>query len=141
MTLGEDIVLDIEVPSAIPRMTCSRDRLRDAVIQLLANSREALPAGGSISIAVASKRHAPLSEVVELRIIDNGIGMDRETLRRASDPFFTTKSTGLGGLGLTIVSHFAQEIGGNFHLQSEFGIGTRATLVLPLRSRGEKRAL
>ncbi|MBB3545119.1 signal transduction histidine kinase [Rhizobium sp. BK176] len=100
-----------------------------------------MPEGGSISLAVAATRHAPLSEVVELRIVDNGIGMDRETLRRASDAFFTTKSTGLGGFGLTIVGHFAQEIGGNLHLQSEIGIGTRATLVLPLRSRDEKLAL
>jgi signal transduction histidine kinase len=120
-------VLEIDVPSAIPRLSCPRDRLRDAVIQLLANSREALPAGGSIPIAVASKRHGPLSDVVELRIVDNGIGMERETLRRAIEPFFTTKATGLGGLPLTIVGHFADEIGGRFDLHRELGIGTRAT--------------
>jgi signal transduction histidine kinase len=129
--MGPDIMLDIVARSAIPRVSCSRDRLRDAVIQLLANAREALPAGGTISIE-ASNNHRSDARAVELRIVDNGIGMERETLRRAVEPFFTTKATGLGGLGLTIVGHFADEIGGRLHLHSELGIGTRATLFLPL---------
>jgi len=131
-TLGPDTSLDIIVTPAALRLHCSRERLRDAVIQLIANAREALPRGGTISVAVAPHHHGP--QAVELRIVDDGIGMARDTLQRAVEPFFTTKSTGLGGLGLTIVSHFADEIGGNFDLHSELGVGTRATLLVPLSS-------
>jgi len=133
-TMGPDIMLEIVVPSAIPGVSCSRDRLRDAVIQLLANARDALPTGGTISIEAALNNHRSDAKAVELRVVDSGIGMERETLRRAVEPFFTTKTTGLGGLGLTIVGHFADDIGGRFHLHSELGIGTRATLLLPLSS-------
>jgi signal transduction histidine kinase len=57
--------------------------------------------------------------------------MTKEVLRRASNPFFTTKGSGLGGLGLPMVNRFAQEAGGRLQLESEPGRGTVATLRLP----------
>lgn len=80
---------------------------------------------------MTAKRQGPAARAIELRVIDNGIGMRSEMLRRAVEPFSTPKSTGVGDPGLTIVSHFADEMGGSFHLHSELGIGTRAILSLP----------
>ncbi|WP_277600184.1 response regulator [Sphingomonas koreensis] len=61
------------------------------------------------------------------------MGMDAETLRRATEPFFTTKGVGKGtGLGLPMVHGMAQQIGGTFELLSEIGEGTRAVLWLPV---------
>jgi CheY-like chemotaxis protein len=75
-----------------------------------------LPAGGYVSLAV----------------IDNGAGMDDETLARATEPFFTTKGVGKGtGLGLSMVHGLAEQSGGRLRLSSRPGQGTRAELWLP----------
>lgn len=131
--LPSDVTLNVRVAPATRGAHCCRDGLRDAVIQLLLNARDALPIGGAISLNAASGHHENLGPTIELQIADNGLGMPQEMLRRATEPFFTTKATGLGGLGLTIVSHFAEDAGGAFRLQSRLGLGTEATLSLPVR--------
>ncbi|KQV73277.1 ATP-binding protein [Rhizobium sp. Root1220] len=130
-SLAPEIQLDVKLASSLPLAACCRERLRDAIVQLLSNARDALPAGGIIGLSAAARHHRDGVSSLDLHVSDNGIGMEGTMLRRALEPFFTTKTTGLGGLGLTIVSHFAREVGGKFHLESEFEIGTRATLSLP----------
>ncbi|MDP9810457.1 signal transduction histidine kinase [Rhizobium tibeticum] len=125
--LGPEVTLDVRITPTTPSVACCREGLRDAVIQFLANAREALPMGGAISLAAAARERGHATATLELRVVNNGPGMPYDMIRRASEPFFTTKTTGLGGLGLTIVSHFANEAGGSFRLESELGLGTRAT--------------
>lgn len=124
------IRLEVRIESDLPPARCDRLGLQNAVLNLVFNARDAMPNGGSISIdaAVADKGHCAL---VELRVADTGIGMTQETMVRAFDPFFTTKCQGLGGIGLPLVKHFAQQHGGSVEIDSVLGSGTTVTLRLP----------
>jgi signal transduction histidine kinase len=72
---------------------------------------------------------------VVIQVEDNGIGMDEETVRRASEPLFTTKARGTG-LGLSIVKKIVEEHDGTLSLESELHGGTKVTLWMPVRERG-----
>jgi signal transduction histidine kinase len=76
---------------------------------------------------------------VALAVEDNGPGMDRETLRRAREPFYTTRARG-SGLGLAIVDRLAREAGGSMRVESAPGRGTRVTLVLKAAPAGPAAA-
>jgi signal transduction histidine kinase len=68
---------------------------------------------------------APEEDLVSVEIVDNGRGMDRDTVDKALDPFFTTKSVRKVGLGLSLLAQAARESGGDFELESQEGEGTR----------------
>lgn len=129
--LAPNVRLEVAIVASVPPAKCCREGLRNAIVQLLSNALDALPMGGTVSLAADARRHINSAPTIELQVRDNGLGMRRETLRLATEPFFTTKVTGLGGLGLTVVNHFAKDAGGEFFLESELGFGTRATLSLP----------
>ena len=70
---------------------------------------------------------------VRIRVSDTGMGMDQKTLAQAMEPFFTTKGIGKGtGLGLSMVHGLANQSGGTFRLHSEIGVGTTASIFLPV---------
>ena len=117
-------------------VTCSRESMQSAIMNLLFNARDAMPEGGLISLVAAAIYQGDVATEIELRVSDNGLGMTRDTLLRAIDPFFTTKSTGLGGLGLPMVTRFAQEAGGHLYIESEPGVGTIVALRLPIPRSG-----
>ncbi|MGX5850055.1 sensor histidine kinase [Mesorhizobium sp. PL10] len=122
------IRFEVQVGSDLPLVRCDRIGLQNAVLNLLLNARDAMPDGGLISVdALVSER----STQVDIRVVDNGIGMTSETMVRAFDPFFTTKGEGLGGVGLPMVKRFAEESGGSVVVQSTLGAGTTVTLRLP----------
>jgi signal transduction histidine kinase len=124
-----DISLSIDVPADLPPVRCHRIELQSAVLNLVTNARGALPDGGSIVIVA---RGVADDQLVELSVADNGVGMSRETLLRAFNPYFTTRADGRGtGLGLAMVQRFAQEAGGRVELASTPGAGTTVTLRLP----------
>lgn len=114
----------------LPAVTCDPLALQSAVLNLLFNARDAMPDGGIISVRAEA---IPLNfgEGIELRIVDNGIGMKPDTIVRAFEPFFTTKCDGLGGVGLPMVKRFVQDAGGQIFIDSEFGVGTTVRLQLP----------
>ncbi len=98
-----------------------------------------MPNGGTVTISARERRldlkDGPLApgEYVCLSLEDEGIGMDMETLERATEPFFTTKGIGKGtGLGLSMVHGLAAQSGGHLVLKSEKGRGTTAELWLPI---------
>ncbi len=103
------------------------------------NARDAMPEGGEIVISAREEtvprgamRLGP-GRYVHVRVSDTGAGMNEETLRRATEPFFTTKAPGRGtGLGLSMVHGLAEQFGGRFTLESEVGRGTVAQLWLPV---------
>ena len=125
------ISFELFAHESLPVLQCSRVGLQSAVMNLLLNARDAMPNGGTISLVATTIYHANAADI-ELRVSDNGMGMTVDVLRRATDPFFTTKVSGLGGLGLPMVSRFAQEAGGRLWLDSELGRGTVVTLRLPV---------
>jgi signal transduction histidine kinase len=127
-----DIVLSTEAATDLPLLRCNRIELQSAVLNLVINAREAMPDGGSIRIVARCVADGPFVGVVELSVVDDGVGMSRETLMRAFNPYFTTKVGGRGGgLGLAMVKRFAEEAGGRVDIASALGAGTAVTLRLP----------
>ncbi|MEI9424948.1 ATP-binding protein [Mesorhizobium sp. Cs1299R1N1] len=122
--------LDVRAGTDLAAAKCDPLGLQNAVLNLVFNARDAMPSGGLISISAATIVHG-LATMVELRVEDSGIGMTRETVLRAFDPFFTTKGKGLGGVGLPMVKHFAEQHGGSVDIESIFGAGTTVILRLP----------
>lgn len=108
-----------------------------AVMNLVLNARDAMPAGGTIQIRTAVEELAGDAELKDgryLRLVveDSGTGMPPEVLERAFDPFFTTKGVGKGtGLGLSMVYGVARQTGGRAEIVSTPGVGTRVSILLP----------
>jgi CheY-like chemotaxis protein len=107
-----------------------------AILNLCLNARDAMAGGGVIAIALENVRApgedgAP-KEFVKISVADTGHGMAPEVQARVFEPFFTTKDVSKGsGLGLPQVYGFAQQSGGRVTLDSEVGVGTIVTLLLP----------
>jgi CheY-like chemotaxis protein/anti-sigma regulatory factor (Ser/Thr protein kinase) len=108
-----------------------------AILNLAVNARDAMQSGGSITIAANEKSAESIGlskgRYVCISVVDTGDGMDRSTLLRAMEPFFTTKGIGKGtGLGLSMVQGMMQQLGGKLVLRSRKGEGTTAELWLPV---------
>lgn len=131
-TWERNIVFELHMAQALPILTCNRVGLQSALMNLLLNARDAMPDGGTISLIATAVHADDAATAIALSVSDDGLGMSGDVLRRASDPFFTTKVSGLGGLGLPMVNRFAEETGGRLQLESEPGRGTVATLLLPV---------
>jgi signal transduction histidine kinase/CheY-like chemotaxis protein len=102
-----------------------------AVLNLCLNARDAMPDGGVISITVENVEEAAAA-FVKLAIADSGQGMAPDIKARVFEPFFTTKDIGKGsGLGLPQVYGFAQQSGGQVSIDSDVGVGTIVTVLLP----------
>ena len=141
-SLGTDMTLATRFPTQPVTVRVDPTQLEMAVLNLAVNARDAMPAGGTVTIEIGTEalgdsnsyglsagRYAALS------VIDHGIGMDEKTVQQAIEPFFSTKGVGKGtGLGLSMVHGLAEQSGGRFVLWSTLGEGTRATLLLPLQS-------
>jgi len=110
----------------LPALPFDPGQIRQLLLNLIRNAREAMPGGGTLSV---STRRAAGSLFVEIR--DTGPGIPPERLQRIFDPFFTTKERGTG-LGLALSQEIAQEHGGELTCASTLGQGTAFTLRLPL---------
>ncbi|WP_129793901.1 sensor histidine kinase [Sphingosinicella sp. CPCC 101087] len=126
-----DLSFDVRLEPDLPRLSCDPLGLQCALLNLVFNARDAMAGHGVIRLRGRrdAREAVPL---LELEVIDTGIGMTPETVARAFDPFFTTKCDGLGGIGLPMVERFAREWGGEIVIESEPGFGTTVTLRLPV---------
>src|SRR5262249_15003532 len=114
--------------------------LEMALLNLAVNARDAMPDGGTITIGAREEKvmagatsGLKAGRYVCLSVTDTGEGMDKATLERAMEPFFTTKGIGGGtGLGLSMVHGMMEQTNGRFVLQSELGEGTVAELWIPM---------
>ena len=137
-TLGPQIELTIVAPPGLPPAQVDANQIELAILNLVINARDAMPDGGEIKIGVEKEddgKRAGLSAKAYLRlsVADTGWGMDAATLKRAIEPFFSTKPPGKGtGLGLSMVHGLAVQLGGLLELSSKVGKGTTATLWLPI---------
>lgn len=105
------------------------NQLELAVLNLVINARDAMPDGGTIEISTAPGKDP---EAITLSVADNGMGMPKEVLDRALEPFFTTKPAGKGtGLGLAQVYGAARQSGGSVEIESAPGKGARFIITLP----------
>jgi two-component system cell cycle sensor histidine kinase/response regulator CckA len=141
--IGEDIELVTQLDGAASKVKVDQAQLQQAIINMAVNARDAMPNGGQLRIQTdncemdeeATRKHqypVLLGSYVRIRISDDGVGMNAETLARAFEPFFTTKEKGKGtGLGLAMVYGFVKQSGGYIDLASELGLGTTLTIYLP----------
>ena len=116
-------------------------QLENAILNLALNARDAMPAGGTLTITLRARNLAPalarLGEVAagdyaQIDVSDTGQGIEAAVLARVFEPFFTTKPFGDGsGLGLSMVYGFVRQSGGNIRLLSTPGKGTSVRFVLP----------
>jgi len=121
----ERFKIESEIPAttAIPHIRV----LRTAVSVLVRNAFDASSAESIVRLCVVHE-----GDRLIFRVIDTGTGMDDETLKRAGEPFFTTKPVGRGmGLGLFLVRLVAESFGGRLTLESKPGLGTQSTIDLP----------
>lgn len=131
--LPQNVALIFELSKSPCPVQVDVSEFEAAVLNLVSNARDAMPAGGTLTIST----HLPdlPNASVELRIRDTGQGMSSDTLHRVFEPFFTTKEKGKGtGLGLSQVYGFVQQAGGSIDLQSELNRGTCVTITFPKSS-------
>ena len=137
-TIGPGIEIETRFPHNLPAVHADPRQLELALMNLFVNARDAMPAGGTITISAMSETAADTGDLksgnyVRLVVADEGEGMSEETLARAIEPFFTTKGIGKGtGLGLPMVQGLAMQSGGKFSLASQMGKGTTADLWFPV---------
>jgi PAS domain S-box-containing protein len=136
-SLGPQIELKVDLPTNLPLALVDANQIELALLNLVINARDAMPKGGELSITVDQAEVQPGMEIapgsyVRLIVRDAGHGMDTETLRRATEPFFSTKELGKGtGLGLSMIHGLAVQLNGALRLESQPGHGTVAALWLP----------
>jgi PAS domain S-box-containing protein len=135
--LGRNVDLACSFDPRIRRVRVDRAQMERVLLNLVANAREAMDAGGRIEIVTRNfarsfhdREAAPSSPLVELIVRDDGVGMIPEVRRRVLEPHFTTKRTG-SGLGLSIVDDIVRGNGGCVHVASARGAGTTITIHLP----------
>ena len=136
--IGEDIELVTILGDNVGMVELDAGQFESAVVNLAVNARDAMPAGGTLTVQTAREGGR-----VVLRVADTGTGMTPEVLRQAFDPFFTTKEPGKGtGLGLASVRGIVKQSGGNITVSSTPGVGTTFRIeLLPLTGAAALPAL
>jgi two-component system NtrC family sensor kinase len=132
----KDIRLATDYDDTLPEVCVDPHQLEQVLINLLLNSRDAMPAGGRLAVRVKADagRRLPgqATSCLRIDVLDNGSGIPEEHLKRIFDPFFTTKAPGKGtGLGLAISARIIEGFGGRIEAQSRPGKGTCFSLWFP----------
>jgi PAS domain S-box-containing protein len=141
-TLGADVELHLARDDRAWRAMADTAQLELAVLNLAINARDAMPAGGKLTIETSNvsldraycdaNDGLAVGDYLMVAVTDNGEGMSAQTVSQAFDPFFTTKRTGKGtGLGLSMVHGFVKQSKGNIKIYSELGVGSTIRFYLP----------
>lgn len=147
--VGEGITLDLDLTGPARRVLIDPSQFDQVLVNLVANARDAMPGGGSLSIRTELvvfdeddglvRVEVVAGEYVVLVVSDTGIGIDEGARAHIFEPFFTTKAPGKGtGLGLATTHGIIKQAGGSIWLYSEVGHGTTFKVFLPrIEARGE----
>ncbi len=131
--LSPSHTIELNLESEAAHVTADQKHLRTALMNVVLNAREAMRAGGLISLSLVIRRDpsgTPRETV--LAVTDQGPGMPPEVASRAFEPFFTTKPPGAGtGLGLSMAHGFMRQTGGRMELESREGEGTTVRMIFP----------
>jgi signal transduction histidine kinase/ActR/RegA family two-component response regulator len=139
-SLGPGVQITTDFETNVPPTRVDPNQLELALLNLALNARDAMPLGGRLTISAHRERIGvgdvpglPPGEYVCIAERDTGEGMDDVTLKRATEPFFTTKGAGRGtGLGLSMVDGLVAQSGGAMRITSQAGAGTTVELWLPV---------
>ena len=136
-TLPETITLVTSVAPGLPLVSVDRGQIDLVLLNLGLNARDAMPAGGTLTIRAREAGERPTllpdGRYLAIAIEDTGVGMDAEVRARIFEPFFTTKPPGAGtGLGLPVAFGVVTQSGGTISVDSQPGVGTTFTMYLPL---------
>jgi PAS domain S-box-containing protein len=141
--IGDEIVGTFKLDTRLPPVTADRSQIEQVLLNLVLNAREAMPAGGELTVtssrldlAAPDRSHGgveiPAGTYAVLSVKDTGVGMDAETRAQAFEPFFTTKPQGSGaGLGLPTAYGIVKQSGGFIWVESEPAKGTTVRVYLP----------
>ncbi|QAY75496.1 response regulator [Sphingosinicella sp. BN140058] len=138
-SIGPQIRVEVEADDDLPAARVDPNQLELALLNLAVNARDAMPDGGILTVSITAEAVGPghpnglrYGTYVRIGVRDTGSGMDEVTLKRAIEPFYSTKGIGKGtGLGLSMVHGLAAQSGGALLLDSVLGEGTNAELWLP----------
>jgi PAS domain S-box-containing protein len=140
-TIGEQVELVISLAPNLPMVVADPGQIEQIVLNLAINARDAMPAGGMLSIGTSTREiigdqscvtGVPAGLYTCFRVSDTGVGMSSEVRDRAFEPFFTTKPRGEGsGLGLATVYGIVSQSGGYTKIYSDEGVGTSISILLP----------
>jgi two-component system, NtrC family, sensor kinase len=130
----EGITLDVDIPPDLPELPADEAQLRQALINLMRNAREALASAPIKRIGISVVNDHP-SGCLLIRVSDSGAGIEQRDLGKIFDPFFSTKAQGTG-LGLALVQQIVVDHGGQIDVDSVPGRGTTFTLAFPTRAAG-----
>jgi PAS domain S-box-containing protein len=140
--IGEDIVIQTELAPSLWPVRADPGQLNQVILNLSVNARDAMPAGGTLSLRTSNVRvdaaHAAKraglapGDYACLVVEDTGTGIDPEALPHIFEPFYTTKAIGTGtGLGLATVYGIVKQSDGFLYVDSALGAGAQFTLLLP----------
>jgi two-component system cell cycle sensor histidine kinase/response regulator CckA len=130
--IGEDVEIVFEPAAASPMVLAPEAQLEQVLMNLAVNARDAMPAGGRLTIRTAVEAAGAGRRNVRLSVSDTGTGMDAAMRARIFEPFFTTKAPGKGtGLGLSTVFGVVSQCGGVVDVESEPGRGSTFHVILP----------
>ena len=138
--VGSQLTIEMALANDAPPALVDQTQIELVILNLAINARDAMPLGGNLRLEVTrtelgegSAPDAPKAGTyVRLRVTDNGTGMPADVIRRAFDPYFTTKAPGAGsGLGLSQVYGVARQSGGTARIESALGVGTTVEVLLP----------
>ena len=139
--VGEGILVETRAAPSPPLVCADPAQLEQVIVNLVANARDAMPAGGRVTLETATVEVAQVSSDaglepgphVRLTVTDAGTGMTAEVQSHLFEPFFTTKEPGKGtGLGLSTVHGIVKQAGGDVRVRSELGKGSAFDVYLPL---------
>lgn len=132
---GATVTLQYDIDRDVWPVMADVAELETALVNLVINARDAMPDGGTITVAAHNSHlsdETNTGDYVAISVEDTGTGMAPDVLSRIFDPFFTTKPIGKGtGLGLSQVHGFAHQAGGTVKVTSELGKGTKIAILLP----------
>src|SRR6476660_4171679 len=133
--VGSAVGLQFDISRHVWPVMVDVAEFETALVNLVINARDAMPNGGTITVAAHNamlSEEANAGEYVAISVEDTGSGIAPDVLNKIFDPFFTTKPIGKGtGLGLSQVHGFAHQAGGTVTLTSELGKGTKIAILLP----------
>ena len=131
----ENIKLEKKLAKQLPLVQADPDKIQQVLINIILNATQAMPKGGTITIATSTAEEVLINEspknTVQIDIKDTGVGIPKENLNQLFTPFFTTKEKGKGvGLGLSVVHGIIERHKGKIKVESQPNVGTTFTIYL-----------